>query len=272
MDIASQYWVFFLGLLFTVVLMVGFLVAGLAGWRGEDDDCITDPEGNRFCEKFRTGMIKQPSNTWSNLAFVLVGLVILWFVGTANGGGAAPADNPMRAPSLPSTFYGLLVIFLGPASMVFHASMKRWAGWIDNLSMNLYISFILFYDIARMAGMHVTLFLVIFVVVNAGLAILVWRWRGSGKLVFGIVVACAVITDVVPLLILGVGSVERKAGWLVAGLSLFALAFVIWLLSGTRGPLCKGREQSLLQGHAAWHLLTAATTGCIFLYLRTEAA
>ena len=51
----------------------------------------------------------------------------------------------------------------------------------------------------------------------------------------------------------------------------FAIAVVFWALSFTGAPLCD--PNSLLQGHALWHLLAMALTPFfIFLYLRDETA
>jgi hypothetical protein len=54
---------------------------------------------------------------------------------------------------------------------------------------------------------------------------------------------------------------------LFAGAS-FLVALVVWRLSHTGAPLCE--PNSLLQGHAVWHLLCAASTVGIFLFYATE--
>jgi hypothetical protein len=43
--------------------------------------------------------------------------------------------------------------------------------------------------------------------------------------------------------------------------------FILWVLDITK-LLC--RPEGLLQGHAAWHLLGAASAACIYLYYRSE--
>ncbi|MBE0690202.1 MAG: hypothetical protein IH587_08800, partial [Anaerolineae bacterium] len=79
-----------------------------------------DPDKIDFCEGFETGWIKQPISVWSNLAFVAAGLLIALIAGTR----PTPAANPMANPaSFIPLLYALIVIFMGPASMFFHASM-----------------------------------------------------------------------------------------------------------------------------------------------------
>jgi hypothetical protein len=48
----------------------------------------------------------------------------------------------------------------------------------------------------------------------------------------------------------------------------FGVAFLIQQRSDTGKPWCE--PDSVVQGHALWHLLTAATTVILFFYLGTE--
>jgi hypothetical protein len=84
-----------------------------------------------YCEQVLPGkMIKQRSNTWSNLGFVLVGLIMLASLPAVVAGSGR---DPMEERTFYAVLYGCVVIFLGPGSMFFHASMKKWGGWIDTL-------------------------------------------------------------------------------------------------------------------------------------------
>ncbi len=56
--------------------------------------------------------------------------------------------------------------------------------------------------------------------------------------------------------------------WFWVGVGVFVLAFVIWFLSWTNGPLCD--PNSPFQGHGVWHLLSAAAVGCLYKYFRAE--
>ncbi|NIM94240.1 MAG: hypothetical protein GTO18_11085 [Anaerolineales bacterium] len=253
-----------------VISMVVFFILGLAGWPGKDDSCVQNRSGGAenacYCERFHPGMIKQPINTWSNLGFVFVGLLILAFLGNEVLGGSAPG-NPMATATFYSVGFGAAVIFLGPGSMFFHASMKKWGGWIDNLSMYMFISFFLLYEVVRVLDAGVGLFIVLFLGVNIGLGILTWMVDDSGKWIFGVLVAITLTTEVV-FLTTNAGGLEREwMPWLLLALISFGAAFIIWLLSNTGGVLCN--PDSWLQGHAVWHLLAAVSTGFLYLYLLT---
>src|SRR4029079_11174532 len=51
------------------------------------------------------------------------------------------ADNPMIQVGWLTIMYGRIVIFMGPPSMWFHASMKEWAGWFDSMSVVAWLFF-----------------------------------------------------------------------------------------------------------------------------------
>ncbi|MBI5667188.1 MAG: ceramidase domain-containing protein [Chloroflexi bacterium] len=265
------------GLIESGVLMAIFFILGLTGWipSSEDDDCIA--ANDCYCERLHPGMIKQPINTWSNLGFMLAGLVILIMVG---GSGLNPATepNPMKAPSLLAILYGAVVIFLGPGSMFFHASMKQWGGWLDTFSMVIFTSFLFLYDLIHTlfnAGSAV--FLVLWLIANVALGY--WTWwmdknhRGSkilgltpGSFAFG---SFAILWVVLQFIILlgGAGGTGRGWTFFILAVVSFGSAFVVWQLSKTGGPLCK--PDSWLQGHGLWHLLGALTAFFIFLYFQS---
>jgi hypothetical protein len=60
-----------------------------------------------------------------------------------------------------------------------------------------------------------------------------------------------------------------KVEYYAAGIIIKAAAFTIWNLD-QHGVVCA--PQSLLQGHAVWHLLGAGSLWLTFLYYRSEEA
>src|SRR4051812_15596025 len=98
-----------------LALLIFFYFAAL-GWPGEPSGCALKTPDTCFCERFlRAGeLIKQPANTWGNLGFITVGLLILRQVGTDRARAVLP-HNPMTSATGYATIYGVLVVFLGPA-------------------------------------------------------------------------------------------------------------------------------------------------------------
>jgi hypothetical protein len=267
---------FLIGLAESAVAIGALFLLGALDWIKSScpDKCFRNNVDTCYCEQVRPGMIKQRSNTWSNLGFVLVGLIMLASLPAVVVGSGR---DPMEERTFYAVLYGCVVIFLGPGSMFFHASMKKWGGWIDTLSMTLYTAFLLVYDITGIFNGGKALFLIVFLVLVAGLGVLTWFVPESplphfsmGALAFG---SMAVLWALLQFFaILGIGGIDRENGpallLFIAGAIVFGVAFLIQQRSGTGKPWCQ--PESVVQGHAIWHLLTAATTVILFFYLRTE--
>lgn len=254
-----------------------FIAFGIMGWPGQPDFC-TLPGANCYCEAARTPpsaiLGKQPANTWSNLGALAAGLAILAFADrqrARQAGGTSSATNPMAAGRWPAVAYGFLVLGLGLGSMAFHGSLTRLGGWLDTLSMILFITFVIVYDIARINRFDGDRARVLgtFAFLNAPLALLTWEVAGSGTRVFAIGVAVAIALELL-LAFRGAGGRKRSAAlWLPFALLTFAVATVVWRLSWTGEPLCD--PTSLFQGHALWHLLAEGVVPLmLFTHFRTE--
>ena len=67
----------------------------------------------------------------------------------------------------------------------------------------------------------------------------------------------------------GPAPTQRKySPWFMLGMGSYFLAFVIWQTGKPNHPLCD--PDSLIQAHGIWHLMTAFSTWCFFLFFRTE--
>jgi hypothetical protein len=253
-----------------LAFLAAYLGFAADGWTAAPDGCVT--AGDCYCESATVTsepvLARQPSNTWSNLAAVVAGLGLLFVADRERGRRAA---NPMREGGAYAIAYGALVLFLGPGSMAFHGSLTRVGGWLDTLSMITFISFLLAYDLARVARTdhRPALVMVAFATWSAGLALLTWFADGTGVGVFAVLVAAAVVLEVaIAWKRLG-GVLRRPVPWLIAAIGLFVVALVIWALSRSGGQLCT--PTSLLQGHAIWHVLAMAVVPwLLFGYVRSE--
>jgi len=269
---------FLIGLVESAVAIGVLLLLGALDWikSSSPDKCYKVAENidDCYCEQLHSGLIKQPSNTWSNLGFVVVGLIMLASLPAVVAGSGR---DPLEERTFYAVFYGCIVIFLGPGSMFFHASMKKWGGWIDTLSMILYTAFLLVYDVVGIFSWGRTVFVIVYLVLVVGLGVLTWFVPESplphfsmGALAFG---SMAVLWALLQFFaILGIGGIDRDNGpavlLFIAGAIVFAMAFLIQQRSGTHKPWCQ--PEAVVQGHAIWHLLTAATTVILLFYLRTE--
>lgn len=233
--------VIFLGLL---MLAVGY------GWLGADVG-----RGADFCEAARAGAIKQPANSWSNLGFVVAGLVIAWHAGRS---GAAPL-----MPRTLQTAFACVVVALGPASAAMHATQSALGGHLDLLSMYLIAGFAASYAWVRWVRRGPLAFAAAY-----ASSVLVCELAGlwprpvpvvqySGNVAFALLLVTAVVIET---LLWRRGETRRTIGFGFAALGSMVIAFGIWIMSqhGWCAP------DSWLQGHAVWHLLCA--TAAYFLY------
>ncbi len=239
-----------------------FSVLAVVGWPG-----TFAAAGAGFCEAFREGAIRQPANTWSNLGFVVAGLWVTRRV-------RIDLASPVQQRNLISRFTGLsmlyaaLLVGLGSGSMAMHASGTAWGGTTDVLSMLVYIAFPVAYAAVRVLGGGARAFAWLYAALSGVLGIPLV----TGTLPFAGSTLYAWLIPVFAGLELwvcfrGPGG-SRDLRWLGLAGSVFLTGLVIWRLSHTGAPLCY--PDSLLQGHAIWHLLCAVSTAAIFVYYRSE--
>jgi hypothetical protein len=152
------------------------------------------------CERLGGGLVAQPVNTASALAFVAVGA---WLVGR----GLRPGDGPGR----PATIgFGLAVAVAGAGSVDYHGPGSPAARLLHDGGLYAVVGFVAVVEAARRVG--------------------------RGRLAPG-----------------------RRVAYRAA-VAAAAAGAVCWWLGRTASPLCD--PDSLLQGHAAWHLLAAAALAC----------
>lgn len=255
----------------TLGIVLGFFVVmallSQGGYPGPGDLCV---RLDCYCEAARSGLAAQPANAWSNLGFVVVGLIVLRDATRIRPGGSLMRDD-RRFPYL----FGAIGVFLGLGSFALHGALRLWGAFLDVESMMTFVAFFLAYDVTRITAGGWRRFLGWFLGVFALLtALVVAAPQEHARTIFGVVVGITLIVE---------ASVSyprmrprwprpiaaNRTPWFWVGLAAFATAFAIWLPSRDGGPLCD--PNSLLQGHAIWHVLSAVSVWCFYRYLRDEA-
>ena len=238
-----------------------------------------------FCEPIQTGGVKQPWATWSDLSFVAAGLWLLWFFqyfGIWPALFANPNDNPMSSITLLSVAYCFIVIFMGPPSMWYHASMKQWGGWFDTMSVvawlgfnAVYVIYLLFFTMwgrgrnAWQLGMVFGIWALIMVVfgiiaaVNTDAHLYLYFATGGP---WG-------IAEVVYVFVAAFASgVQYRRTWFlfVANLILLAATMTLWIFfnDGVVKEACAGRAG--FPGHALFHIMASISTMLTFFSFASE--
>lgn len=259
----------------TLGLLIPFFLFVALGWPGDPDPCVTEVSPGRpntcYCESFEAAEIgepgiRQPFSTLSNLYSVITGAILAGFIYSFRSRGFPPGANRMRSTHFYPLLYLGVVIFLGLGSMWFHASLVRWGGVFDNLSMYAFANFLWFYTLVRITDNDLVFHVgyptttVLFTVLNA-LGI-------PGFVLVGVVAAVYLVLELCIAVWMPKVRASRDvalAFYLPAILS-FLTAMLAWSMSQTGGKLCS--PDAVFQWHGVWHWGAGATAMLLYFYWR----
>jgi Ceramidase len=245
--------------LFLLIAVLLIPVSGLptpwAAWQSAT--CMPDA---CFCEAIGPGFIRQPIGTWSNLAFVLVGLLILEDALRP----ASTRSNLLAQRRAYGIVYAVAVMLIGLGSWFYHASLTFVGQWFDVMGMYLLGTFMVLYNVARLRPLSNRAFAVSYVVFTIALGFSLIVVPELRRYLFGILLVVTIVLEVV---IRRRRTTPIRTGYFIAALSIYALAQIIWALDLNHIVCDPG---SVLQGHAVWHVLTALSAGLLYLYYRSE--
>ena len=219
-------------------------------------------------------VFRTPANTWSNLAYVLVGfyaIALAWR--DRRLGGEERAVNSLRSTPSLGFLFGVACCYLGLASGLYHASLTRLAQQLDVASMYapLLASLALFVGRAvrnwrkrRGAPAFDVAPVLVLLVVAACWLLFIFKWSMSAKLVLQTLIGLHAVAGLVEI---SLGRGAMPARWLGFSIVALLVAVVCRALDVARKF---SRPDAWLQGHACWHVLTAVSLACVYLYHRNE--
>jgi len=219
-----------------------------------------------FCEPVVHGLISQPVNTWSNLAFILAGVMTLT---VAAGDFSVPlgkrdSANLMRSQRLYPFIYASAAILIGLGSLVYHASMVFYAQVADILGMYLLSTFMALYNLSRAFKLKGRTFFGAYLSVNLVLGIVSTVWPLSRRPIF---VGILIIILLSELLVWKVAPSRKDMKMLLPAMVSLVIACISWLLD-TNGIFCL--PDSWIQLHSFWHIGMAAAIWFLYQYYRSE--
>ncbi len=210
-----------------------------------------------FCELPRTGaLVLQPANSWSSFGYVLIGFVMIITAGT-------PKEQSAMSP-LTIRVLGLTAITVGVGSALLHATLTLWGQFLDVLGMYLVGSFLLVRALARWRRIPderaIALYAALCIMLTVVLVLLpeVRRW------LFAVLLILAILVELAFARPLRRGA---RLSYYLGGVLATTVAFGFWILD-QNGVVCA--PESLLQGHAVWHALGAASLWLSFSYYHSE--
>ena len=260
------------------VILAAAAAEGTGPWEGWDEGRELRRPG--YAERvWPDRPIRTRANTFSNLAYVTVGLYAcgLGLSDRRRARGTCPDVSPgnivIATPAL-SMLFGLSCVWLGFSSGLFHASLTRAGQRLDVAAMYPPLLSLLAIAAARALPARIgrrfgaglpTWGLLAAAVVVAEIALWRWKWRMSATTVLSsLIAAMAVVTVAEHLLRPG----RFRSAWLGWGACLLA-AGIVCRQTDVAGSFPVGPD-SWLQGHALWHGFTAAALGALYLHERSE--
>lgn len=213
------------------------------------------PPNVDWCEAELCSVIVNPADTWSNVAYVALGI---WMIVLAR-----------RESNVALALFGPASIVVGLTSFAYHASYTAFFQFFDFVGMFIFCMTIIAVNAVRLGS------------VRAGHA---WKLGAAGVVALSLAVPLVSQTAVpiqamvlvLILLILGqealaarrrvdgAGGVSRR--WLGWALALIVAAAAFSASDVTRS-VCDPHDH-FYQGHAVWHVLSAASLGAMFLFQR----
>jgi len=205
------------------------------------------------CEVASGGWLSQPANAVSSLAYVVAGLWVMFWA-------RRRADVDLRL----AVGYGLAVFLTGLGSVDFHGTQSPAASFLHDWGLSATVLFIVVFDVSLLFSWERSREWATYLAAVVTVGILLVVAPTSGALLAGMVALAMVIAEGW-VLVTGrrswwrPGASPEEAAYSLAVLALL-VGVVVYVPSRTDGVLCD--PDSLLQGHAAWHVLTALALGC----------
>ena len=209
------------------------------------------PAVMHFCEASRCALVAQPGNTASSAAFALAGAALL--------ATATPAERPM------SRWFAAAALFVGLGSALYHATAAFVFELVDLASMFVLAALMLAASLAAARGWSARRALGALLGLALASVAATLASIDLGNALFGAQLVAAVGLEAVAARRARV--VPRR---LLAAVALFAAAYLLWNLDYYR--IACDPENAVLNGHAAWHVLTAAALLALGLHYRRRTA
>lgn len=254
--------IFLVTSLIAIVTIIIFFIAVKFNWFG-----IPNGIGGEFCEAANGSFFLQPTNTISNLGFVLSGLYCARILSKNNSN----FNNAFLNSKFIGVFFCISTILLGPCSAAMHATETSLGGLFDMNSMYLFAGFMFAYALKRYLKLSSLLFATIYFLV-----LIICNIAGSYKSFFGLDfyagsatfgVFC-VLGILIEFLYFKTFKVNIRFKFAVLCSLSFIIAFIVWHFGKDGHCFCN--PDSLFQWHGVWHILCGLSTYFIFKYYTSE--
>jgi hypothetical protein len=198
----------------------------------------------KYCEVATNALIARPWYALSNIAFLIVGLLIL-----KKGGRYR--------------ILGAVALLIGILSFTYDASYTYLSQLLDLSGMLIFISILLYFNLRLLSSNRRKLISLLVAGFVASICIIIIFRGYTGDVVFGLLVLSYIISE---LYILRTKRHINRRRWVIA-LGIFALGFIFWLCDASR-IYCL--DFGLLNGRAIFHYTNAVSIYLLFTFYRSQ--
>jgi len=284
------------------IFFLGVLSSIDGTWENWEQGGCFNKEFGCFCETPRDGLVRQPANSWSNIAYIFAGLrcSIQGVKHAQNriakhskkdddsarrvtyGLSLQAAVDPVFAQydldDMLANTYFLSTLVLGFGSLFLHVSLTLWGEFVDNAGMYQVIICMLLYNrhslriTARKDGSSKDLplfpeawqFFIEYVFVSWGTLHVMYKSSETVRsLFFPLLIFATIAYEIHTRKYLPHRCAAESTQWFKLAISSLVAAATGWVLD-VRHIVCVG--DSLFQLHALWHVLTAFSLYAVYQY------
>lgn len=200
-----------------------------------------------WCEERLCAPVKEPSNTYSNAAYIIIGIYLVSLC--------------RKIPLSHLHLLGFFSILIGLMSGFYHATGSFVGEVFDYSSMYLLSIYFLSMNFRRLYNLNDRiLWIMALFLLCLSIGSLV-TWEVIGSFLFGLQVIFALIIEIY---LSQTKNVRVSYRPLLGACGLFVLAFLFWNLDRHR-ILCDPNNH-ILNGHSLWHIITALAIYFIYKF------
>jgi hypothetical protein len=219
-----------------------------------------------FCEPVVSGLIRQPINTWTNLAFILAAAMtaLVATLDLFGKSGNQVQTNLMRSQWIYPATYAYTATLVGIGSIFYHGTMAFYGQVLDILGMYLISTFMALYNLSRAFKLKGSTFFGFYVGINIILGYISTTKPELRRPIF-----IGILVVILASELLARKMVQSRMSRKMLGAALISLVIgcSAWVLD-VNGFFCM--PNSWLQLHSTWHIAMAAAIGFLYLYYRSE--
>jgi hypothetical protein len=202
----------------------------------------------KFAEENICGWIAQPANTFSNISFIIVALIIF---------------SEIKKRALPKTLYGfpITIFIIGLASFFYHASATFIGQFLDFDAIYVFTAYICFLAFSQKYENRLRLLIIALVVTVLIQSLLLWYIPSIRIVIFALELLGFLVVEFTN------NQKDNNIQYLRSALAIFLVSWSIWLLDILHiwdyKPL-----QHILNGHAIWHIGTSISLYFVYRFKR----